>query len=107
MKVWSDVNVLDLSIYYYQPDQFFLWLPNRLFKIDNKAIASQNDFNEFCLLLAKSNEGREEEGPKPCSVYTQIFYLFSFSKNFARQRITLVKINGIELKLKGRTMNIK
>ena len=79
-KVWLDVNVLDLFIYYYQPDKFFLWLPNWLFKIDNKAIASQNNFNEFCFLRAKSNEGRGEEGPKPSSIYTQIFYTFLFPK---------------------------
>ena len=34
-------------------------------------------------------------------------YCLSFSKMFTRQGITLVKINGAELKLKGRTMNIK
>ena len=35
------------------------------------------------------------------------FLSLPFSKMFTRQRITLVKINGAELKLKGRTMNIK
>ena len=38
-------------------------------------------------------------GPEPPSTYAH--------KIFTRQRITLVKINGAELKLKGRTMNIK
>ena len=35
------------------------------------------------------------------------FLSLIFSKIFTRQGITLVKINEAELKLKGRTMNIK
>ena len=35
------------------------------------------------------------------------FLSLTFSKIFTRQGITLVKINEAELKLKGRTMNIK
>ena len=35
------------------------------------------------------------------------FLSLLFSKLFTRQRITLVKINGAELKLKGTTMNVK
>ena len=42
---------------YSQPDKFFLWLPNLVFKIYNKATLSQTVFNEFCYLRAKSNEG--------------------------------------------------
>ena len=34
------------------------------------------------------------------------FLSLTFSKVFTRQGITLVKVNGAELKLKGRTMNI-
>ena len=106
-RVWPGANVLDLSIYFSQPDKFFLWLPNLLFKIYNKSTLSQTVFSEFCFLLTKSNEGRQGEGgrreggggPEPPSTYAH--------KIFTRQRITLVKINGAELKLKGRTMNIK
>ena len=56
------MNVLDLFIYYSQPDKFFLWLRNRLFKIYNKATLSQTVFNEFCFLRAESNEGEVERG---------------------------------------------
>ena len=35
------------------------------------------------------------------------FLSLTFSKIFTRQDITLVKMNGAELKLKGRKMNIK
>ena len=45
-------------------------------KIYNKATPSETVFNEFCFLRAKFNEGGGEGGPKPSSVYTQIFYPF-------------------------------
>ena len=43
-QVWSGVNVLDLFIYFCQPDKFFLWLPSWLFKIYDKATLSQTVF---------------------------------------------------------------
>ena len=105
-QVWSGVNVLDLFIYYSQPDKFFLWLRNWLFKIYNKATLNQTVFKEFCLLRAKSNKGRGEGCKTVVDKYVNVLSL-PFSKIFTRQRITLVKLNGAELKLKGRTMNIK
>ena len=84
------------------PDKFFLWLPNRLFKIYNKATSSETVYNEFCFLLRW--EGR---GSKTVVNIFANFLSLLFSKTFTRQRIALVKTNAAECKLKGRTMNIK
>ena len=51
---------------------------------------------------------RKGRGRSKTVVYKYANFLsLTFSKIFTRQGITLVKINGAELKLKGRTMNIK
>ena len=49
-------------------------------------------------------EGREVQNRHQ---YIRNFLSLPFFKDFTRQRITSIKINGIELKLKGRTINIK
>ena len=53
-------------------------------KIYNKATPSETVFNEFCFLRAKFTEGGGEGGPKPLSVYTQIYYPF-LSPKFLRK----------------------
>ena len=66
---------------YSQPDKFFLWLPNLLFKNYNKATLSQTVFNEFCFLRAKSNEG-EWEGIQHCRQYIGKFLIPFFLQIF-------------------------
>ena len=53
-------------------------------KIYNQATPSETVFNEFCFLRAKFTEGGGEGGPKPLSVYTQIYYPF-LSPKFLRK----------------------
>ena len=51
--------------------------------------------------------GKGRGGSKTVVNKYATFLSLTFSKIFTRQDIILVKINGAELKLKGRTMNIK
>ena len=51
--------------------------------------------------------GRREGGYKTVVNKYANFLFLTFSKIFTRHGITLIKINGAELKLKGRTMNLK
>ena len=51
--------------------------------------------------------GKGRGGSKTVVNKYATFLSLTFSKMFTRQGIILVKINGAELKLKGRTMNIK
>ena len=71
-----------------------------IFKIYNKATSRQ----AVLFLSLMRGEGRESK--TVVNIYVN-FLSLPFSNIFTRQRITLVKINGAELKLKGRTMNIK
>ena len=82
-QVWSGVSVLDLFIYYSQPDKVLF-------------VFTKLTFQNF------GGEGSNTVGNKYAN-----FLSLTFSKSFTRQGIILVEINGAELRLKGRTMNIK
>ena len=62
--------------------------------------------NSVSYVLSLMSEMGRRESKTVVNKYAG-FLSLTFSKIFARQGITLVKINGAELKLKGRTMKIK